>query len=596
MKNLRKEEIKKLKIPVLAITVTPIETAAFFEKFKYLNGEETKYIAQGQTYNIGYLGNYMVAHIESNMGNLRSNGSMLTTYDGIKDICPQLILMVGIAFGINSDNQKIGDVLISESVFPYELSKVATKDGVQTFIPRGEVVRTSQELTNIFKNYPVDGYSVFSGTLLSGEKLVDNFDYRESLIAFLNNNKTANVVGGEMESVGVSSSAIRTDFPKWIIVKAICDFADGDKARDKTNRQQLAAKRAVEYCFSIFNDDILTRNLKISKISPKFLSGRKIKINGYVLFYYRNKFRLSFRRLSNMVKIKEYALRNYEKVSFNNQVLQFSFASESDIKKLEELFECPNELSKLETNPITVNFYNNNKGKKQFFPVKDFKIVFFDFDGTITEKSKDKSTWQLLWSKLGYGDNECISLHRKYSNKEITHEEWCRLTKVKFIEKGLTKQQVEECAADITILPNVFEVIAELKKRGIKCYIISGSINTVIDYVLGKNTALFDKIVCNKFYYDGDKLDEIVGTRYDFEGKAKFISEIANETNISPKEMLFVGNSNNDEWAYKSGVNTLAVNPKLTNVYDRKTWNYLIGDLKDFKEVLPFVLPETLNR
>ena len=33
----------------------------------------------------------------------------------------------------------------------------------------------------------------------------------------------------------------------WIVIKAICDWADGNKGVDKTARQKLAAKNAAEF-------------------------------------------------------------------------------------------------------------------------------------------------------------------------------------------------------------------------------------------------------------------------------------------------------------------------------------------------------------
>lgn len=591
MRHLNKSEITKMKIPVLVITVTDKETTAFMKKFTYLNGEKTYYIANNQTYSIGYLGKYMVAHIRSNMGAGRADGALLTTYDGIDDINPTIILMVGIAFGVDSNCQKIGDVLVSEKVFPYELVKIATKDDEQFMINRNLAVEPDQDIVNIFKNFELDGYSVFSGTILSGEKLVDNIDYRNSLIKLSNDSK---IIGGEMESCGVAHASKRVGLSKWIIVKSICDFGDGNKSVDKDKNQDIASLNAMEYCCKIFESDILKSNLGITQINKKYLKTNNVQINGYLLFYYRNAKRISFRKLSNIVKIKETTLRDYEKVIVDGTVTKFSYANETELKKLEDFLECPGQLGVLETHKNIIEFYKN-KGKKQFFPVKNFKVVFFDFDGTLTKKNSDKSTWQLIWKKLGYPDNECISLHRKYSNKEIDHPEWCKLTKIKFMEKDLSEAQVKECASQIELISNVYETIKILKAEGIKCYIVSGSINTVIDHVLGENKLLFDDIVCNKFYYNDGRLAEIVGTEFDFEGKSKFIKDISDKLAISPSEMLFIGNSNNDECAYKSGASTLLINPKLTNAYNKKMWNYLIGELDNFYKLLPFILPEKYN-
>jgi nucleoside phosphorylase len=76
---------------------------------------------------------------------------------------------------------------------------------------------------------------------MTGDKLVDNVDYRKQLQAF-----ESEAIGGEMEGAGlyVSGYDHKVD---WIVVKAICDFADGNKGVEKTERQKLAAKNAAEF-------------------------------------------------------------------------------------------------------------------------------------------------------------------------------------------------------------------------------------------------------------------------------------------------------------------------------------------------------------
>ena len=75
---------------------------------------------------------------------------------------------------------------------------------------------------------------------MSGNKLVDNLDYRDSLQAI-----EAEAIGGEMEAVGIQLAAQRHGV-HWIIVKAICDWADGHKgSADKDRDQRLAADHAA---------------------------------------------------------------------------------------------------------------------------------------------------------------------------------------------------------------------------------------------------------------------------------------------------------------------------------------------------------------
>lgn len=144
-------------------------------------------------------------------------------------------------------------------------------------------------------------------------------------------------------------------------------------------------------------------------------------------------------------------------------------------------------------------------------------------------------------------------------------------------------------------MPGTEDVFKTLYENRIPIYICSGSIDIIIEYVLGNLNKYVRKISCNQFAYDssGTKLKAIIGTTYDFEGKANFIKEIAEDLDISTHDIVFVGNSNNDEFAVTSGAKTLVVNPILTSGYNRNIWKYFAGhNVEDLKDILPFLLPD----
>lgn len=98
------------------------------------------------------------------------------------------------------------------------------------------------------------------GDILSGEVLIDNEEYRNELLE-----KYPDAIGGEMEGVGVANAAL-TRAKEWIVIKGICDFADGDKGKNKTQSQQLAAGAAASLCEFIFNHSYVFESLKINAI------------------------------------------------------------------------------------------------------------------------------------------------------------------------------------------------------------------------------------------------------------------------------------------------------------------------------------------
>ena len=234
--------------------------------------------------------------------------------------------------------------------------------------------------------------------------------------------------------------------------------------------------------------------------------------------------------------------------------------------------------------PYSVDFTNQNESTGHI------QAIVFDFDGTLT-KSKLQTTWESLWIALGYDVQECRDLHTQYDKGMFSHQEWCDKTAERFIERGLTRQQVIEVSRKIKLIAGCKDTLQELKDRNIKLYIASGSIKDIIESVLGRTHSFFTEIKANEFMFDTQTstLNRIIGTKYDFEGKSNYIKLIASKLGISTSDILFVGNSNNDMWVYLSGADTLCINPTFTNYHDDRVWHHVIVDCKDLSEILQFV-------
>ena len=220
------------------------------------------------------------------------------------------------------------------------------------------------------------------------------------------------------------------------------------------------------------------------------------------------------------------------------------------------------------------------------------KVVIFDFDGTLTKPAKYLNTWEAIWETLGYPISECEKYHKIYSNGEINHDEWCEITEKYFIEKGCNKRHLINVALNEELIEDAREVIIELKSKGILLYILSGSIKQYIEIVLGKElSGCFAEIKANRFIFNAQgMLDGIIGTPYDFEGKARFVSKIMLDRQVRSEEIIYIGNSFNDEFVYQTGVETLCINPRGTDFYNNKIWHNYIRNLTSMKDVLPFIL------
>ena len=206
------------------------------------------------------------------------------------------------------------------------------------------------------------------------------------------------------------------------------------------------------------------------------------------------------------------------------------------------------------------------------------KAVIFDFDGTLTEKKGN--LWKRIWKELGWDtgpDSYYVSLFKRYMRGNITHRQWCELTLEAFQEKGFTKQKLDEITDDMTLIQGAEDLIKYLHDRSFELHIVSGNIISAIEKVLGPNNRYISAIKANEFLFDENgNITEIVGTKYDHEGKATYIKELCEKKGYKPSEVLFIGNSMNDEWVYQSGARTLCVNPDDTKSENSTIWNKVI--------------------
>ncbi|WP_161625939.1 5'-methylthioadenosine/S-adenosylhomocysteine nucleosidase family protein [Epilithonimonas tenax] len=254
---------------LLLVTATELETLFTHEKLAPLPKYNSiiKCHVGNLTYYFGIFGKYKVVHVQCSMGSVSPSSSILTVKQSLELFKSKALIMVGIAFGIDKNKQNIGDVLVAESVLPYESQRIGESDTIQ----RGIEIPSSQLLLNRFKNIQDWNYQLSDSKnseiiftrVMSGEILVDNLEYREMLKGTYPDSK-----GGEMEGAGVYSacSSSKTD---CILVKGICDFADGEKGKDKHQNQRKAISSALNLCSSLFMSETAFKELNILPFAEK---------------------------------------------------------------------------------------------------------------------------------------------------------------------------------------------------------------------------------------------------------------------------------------------------------------------------------------
>lgn len=298
---------------ILLVTVTEVEVTETRSKLTALDGYDgiIKIFKDEYTYYIGKFGKYAVALVQTaSMGSISSGGSILTVTKALVNIKSKVVIMIGIAFGVDDSKQNIGDVLISETIIPYNLKRVGETKNIQ----RGTEKSASALLINRFKNISTWEYLSEEGKqakkifakILSGEELIDNKSRRDELVSIYTEAK-----GGEMEGTGVSSAC--EGVADWIIVKGICDFADGQKGKEKKKRQQIAIESAVSLCLELFASETAFKEKGITpycEISIVDNTGCSANINNVLFEVYK-------------FQNEPYYLERQEDSDFNQKLSQY---------------------------------------------------------------------------------------------------------------------------------------------------------------------------------------------------------------------------------------------------------------------------------
>ncbi len=228
---------------ILIVTVTRVEAQAVLNVFSQAAGTgwTRQVIGKKTYYNLGTHGSVPVFMVQSEMGIATLGGALLTVRQAIQDLQPQAVIMCGIAFGLRPDKQQLGDILVAKRILYYEPQKVDMQRGQ---MPRGDRVTSAGRLLDRFRSGDLDwqGVSRHFGLVLSGEKLVNDPTFRDWLLE-----TEPEAIGGEMEGAGLYVAA-RDAQVDWILVKAICDWADGEKNDDA---HLLAASNAAQFVLHV---------------------------------------------------------------------------------------------------------------------------------------------------------------------------------------------------------------------------------------------------------------------------------------------------------------------------------------------------------
>jgi len=226
------------------------------------------------------------------------------------------------------------------------------------------------------------------------------------------------------------------------------------------------------------------------------------------------------------------------------------------------------------------------------FMRKQIKMIFFDMDGVLfditgyDEKGKKVaiSSWNAVFDQIGiYSEHERLKsmfVKGDFPSYMEWTDEACRVLQ----KNGLKREKFMEIINKRPLMKGAKETLNELKKRGYKTAVITGSFEALalrakellgIDYAIGHCRLNFDK---------NGILESWELIPCDFDGKIDYFKKIAEKTKVKFQECAFVGDEVNDIPIFKEVGLSIAFNSTKEQV--KKTANVKI-DKKDLREILP---------
>ncbi len=195
------------------------------------------------------------------------------------------------------------------------------------------------------------------------------------------------------------------------------------------------------------------------------------------------------------------------------------------------------------------------------------------------------STWNAVFDQVSiYHEHE--RLKELFIKGDFpTYMEWtdeaCRVLQ----KHGLTRDKFREIINSRPLMNGAEETLRELKKKGYKTAVITGSFKLLadrtqkllgLDYVIAHCDLIFDK--------NGD-LKEWQLIPCDFEGKVEYFNKQAKELNLDSSECAYIGDEVNDIPIFGKVGSSIAFNSRKEEV---KKATHIVIDRKDLREILKY--------
>lgn len=193
---------------------------------------------------------------------------------------------------------------------------------------------------------------------------------------------------------------------------------------------------------------------------------------------------------------------------------------------------------------------------------REIRLICFDVDGTLVHHDEDKTVWQVLNERFLGSAGANKGRFQAFREGRISYAEWVALDVGDWQRRGVRREQLTETIRGcLQPVAGASSVITELKRRGYRLAVVSGTIDLTLQLLLPELE--FDRVFTNQIFFDGQ--GAITGWRatpYDMEGKAEAVDALAEEFGCGHRQTAFIGDHWNDLPALERVGLPIAFRPK----------------------------------
>jgi phosphoserine phosphatase len=175
---------------------------------------------------------------------------------------------------------------------------------------------------------------------------------------------------------------------------------------------------------------------------------------------------------------------------------------------------------------------------------KQFKMVIFDLDGTLT---RERSIWEYIHRQLGKWVGFAEAYQKKFLAGLISYEEFCELDAK--VWKGMRVEDLTEIAKTVPFYSGADELIGYLRSKGLKLALVSSGLSVLSDWVHQRYG--FDYSVSNDLLHENGILTGKVRIQVYYDQKAEWVGKILETFGIESEESMAIGDSSGDIEMFK---------------------------------------------